>query len=309
MINDTKFNWRDYIKYNIDIQQERIRSENAATTHYNKYGYLENRVTFKGTETEKENHTQLSSDYTFVILRCVKKEKVSDLWINCYNSIRKFYPESKIVIIDNNSNYKYIKDIDLVNVELIQHNDNPAGEILPYFYFLKNKWSKYMIYFQDSMYLNRPLCADKLKIDKFRFFWHFYPGVHDHRVIIPGQIDNLKDNSEIHKLFKNKKKWFGSFGLSCVMSLEFLEFIEEKHHFTNLINYIKNRNDRKGLERILGLLCSLYSFEEVYNSYFGPICICPNFGWNTIDHYQDPKTEPVKEWEQLFSLSKVFVCR
>ena len=220
-MNDTKFNWRDYIKYNIDLQQERIRSENAAIIHYNQYGYLENRITYK--EKEKENHTQLSDDYTFVILRCVKKERVSDLWINCYNSIRNFYPNSKIVIIDNNSNYKYIKDIELINVDLIQHNDNPAGEILPFYYFLKYKWSKYMIYFQDSMFLNRPLCANKLKIDKFKFFWHFYPGVHDHRVIIPGQIDKLKDNSEIHKLFKNKKMvwklWFILYNVFTILRI------------------------------------------------------------------------------------------
>lgn len=305
----TKFNWRHYLLNNIDLQQARIRTEDGAIKHYKTYGYRENRKTYNEPEPYIDENHVLSDDYTFVILRCVKKQKFADLWINCYNSIRKFHPNNKIVIIDNNSTYKYIKKIELINVEIIQHNENPSGEILPFYYFLKHKWSKYIIYFQDSMFLNRPLCADKLDVENFKFFWHFYQGVHDRKKIIIPQLDKLTNNEELHKLLHNKKQWFGSFGLSCTMSLQFLEFIEEKHNFTNLVNYVNCREDRKGLERVLGLICSLYHFKDVYNSYFGPVCICPNFGRNTIDDYKKPKTEDVKKWEELFTLSKVFVCR
>lgn len=303
----TNFNWRDYLINNIDLQQARIRYEDYAIEHYKKYGYRENRKICNEPYIS-DNHV-LSDDYTFVILRCVRKEKFSELWINCYNSIRKFHPNNKIVIIDNNSNYKYIKNIQLENVELIQHNKQKCGEILPFYYFLKKKWSKYIIYFQDSMYLNRPLCADKLNVENFKFFWHFYQGVHDNKKVITHQINQLTNNEELHKLLKDRKNWFGSFGLSCTMSLQFLEFIEKKHNFTNLVNYTNCREDRKGLERVLGLLCSLYQFKDVYNSYFGPVCICPNFGKNEIEDYNEPKSEAVQEWEQLFCLSKVFVCR
>lgn len=303
----TNFNWRDYLINHIDLQHARISNEGRAEKHYKKHGYRENRKICN--EPYISNNHVLSEDYTFVILRCVKKERFSELWINCYNSIRKFHPKNKIVIIDNNSNYKYIKNIQLENVELIQHNKQKCGEILPFYYFLKKKWSKYIIYFQDSMFLNGPLCADKLNVENFKFFWHFYPGVHDNKKIILNQLDKLTDNEELHKLFKDRKKWFGSFGLSCTMSLQFLEFIEKKHNFTNLVNYANCREDRKGLERILGLLCSLYHLNDVYNSYFGPVCICPNFGKNTIQNYKDPKSDAVQEWEQLFCLSKVFVSR
>ena len=303
----TNFNWRHYLINHVDLQQARIRYEDYAIKHYKKYGYRENRKICNEPYIS-DNHV-LSDDYTFVILRCVRKEKFSELWINCYNSIRKFHPNNKIVIIDNNSNYKYIKNIQLENVELIQHNKQKCGEILPFYYFLKKKWSKYIIYFQDSMYLNRPLCADKLNVENFKFFWHFYQGVHDNKKVITHQINQLTNNEELHKLLKDRKNWFGSFGLSCTMSLQFLEFIEKKHNFTNLVNYTNCREDRKGLERVLGLLCSLYQFKDVYNSYFGPVCICPNFGKNEIEDYNEPKSEAVQEWEQLFCLSKVFVCR
>lgn len=309
-----KFNWRDYLNCNIDLQQNRNISKHnnneskaAAELHYETYGKKENRIAY--VEPYKIKNTVFSNDYTFVILRCVKRPNVSNLWIQCYQSIKKFHPNNKIVIIDNDSNYDLIKNITLENTEIIQHNENKSGEILPFYYFLKYKWSKYMIYFQDSMFLNDHLCSEKLNIETFKFFWHFNPGGHDNRSIINFQLSKLKNSDKIAELFKNKKKWFGSFGLSCTMNLEFLEFIENEHHFTNLVNYTNNRDDRKGLERVLGLLCSYYHFEDVYTSYFGIISICPNFGRNTIEDHQEPKSSHVKEWEKLFSVGKIFVCR
>ena len=304
--NTINFNWRDYINNHVDLQQHKIRTENGAKSHYKRHGNNESRIICN--EKYISKNTNLSDDYTFVILRCVKRQKYSFLWEQCYHSIRKFHPNNKIVIIDNNSNQNLIHKIELINCELIQHNSEPSGEILPYFYFLKHKWSKYMIYFQDSMFLNAPLCADKLNIEHFKFFWHFNPGVHDHKILIPYFIKFLKEPEKVNELFLNQKQWFGSFGLSCTMSLKFLEFIEEKHQFTNLVSHIKSRNDRKALERIFGLLCSLYHFGDVYNSYFGNVCTCPNFGKNTINDYKK-RTEHVKKWEELFTLSKIFVCR
>ena len=84
--------------------------------------------------------------------------------------------------------------------------------------------------------------------------------------------------------------------------------MEEKHHFTKLMSHIGSRDHRKALERIFGLLCSLYHFEDVHNSYFGNVCTCPNFGKNTIEDYKKG-TDHVNKWEELFSLSKIFVCR
>ena len=276
--------------------------------HFRAHGHRENRLF--NSPLHKTKKVYLSKDYTFVILRCVKNLSYSKFWIYCYESIRKFHPNNKIIIIDNGSNYRFIQNVELKNTTLIQYNKNNSGEILPFYYFLQHKWSKYIIYLHDSMYLNRPLCAEKLNVEHFRFFWHFYPGGHDNRRTINHQL-NLLDNSEpLEKLFikKNPQDWFGCFGLSCVMSLEFLEFIEEKHKFTNLVQHINNRNDRKGLERILGLLCSYYHLDAVSDSYFGPVCVCPNFGKNT---YQDHicKTENVKLWNKLFNIGKIFVSR
>ena len=59
-------------------------------------------------------------DLGFIILRCVKTEKSVDMWIHCYDCIRKYYPENKILIIDDNSDYKLIKNKKLYKTLIIQ---------------------------------------------------------------------------------------------------------------------------------------------------------------------------------------------
>lgn len=39
----------------------------------------------------------------FIILRHVTDEKINNYWNLCYRSIRKYYPENLIMIIDDNS--------------------------------------------------------------------------------------------------------------------------------------------------------------------------------------------------------------
>ena len=52
----------------------------------------------------------MNLDIGFIILRYVNSELTNKYWINCYNSIRKYYPENTILIIDDNSDYQYITD-------------------------------------------------------------------------------------------------------------------------------------------------------------------------------------------------------
>ena len=51
----------------------------------------------------------MSSDIGFIILRNVDTIDRNKYWIKCYNCIRKFYPENKILIIDDNSKSKLIR--------------------------------------------------------------------------------------------------------------------------------------------------------------------------------------------------------
>ena len=75
--------------------------------------------------------------YVFIILRHLRNIRDNDLWISSYNSIRRFY-RNKIIIIDDNSTVNTLNG-KLINTEVIKSEFPGAGEILPYYYFLKNK--------------------------------------------------------------------------------------------------------------------------------------------------------------------------
>jgi hypothetical protein len=117
--------------------------------------------------------TNNDKTYVFVILRHLRNIRDNDLWISSYNSIRKFYT-NKIVIIDDNSSINTV-DGKLVNAEVIRSEFNGAGEILPYYYFLKYKWADKMIFLHDSMFINRLFTQDELEGD-VKFHWHFEKG-------------------------------------------------------------------------------------------------------------------------------------
>ena len=61
-------------------------------------------------------------DFVFIMVRHINSEQTNNYWIECYNCIREFYPEIKIVIIDDNSDVKYINDFGMsfINVEFVQ---------------------------------------------------------------------------------------------------------------------------------------------------------------------------------------------
>ena len=76
--------------------------------------------------------------YGFIITRHVNSETTNKYWNQSIKLIRTFYRLIKIVIIDDNSNYKYMKaDFDYKNVEIIQSEYPGRGELLPYIYYLK----------------------------------------------------------------------------------------------------------------------------------------------------------------------------
>jgi hypothetical protein len=81
--------------------------------------------------------------FGFIITRHVNSEKTNKYWNHCVKCLRTFYPQKKIVIIDDNSNPSFLKaEFNYINVQVIQSEFNGRGELLPYYYFLKNKFFK-----------------------------------------------------------------------------------------------------------------------------------------------------------------------
>jgi hypothetical protein len=207
--------------------------------------------------------------YIFVILRHLRTTRDNDLWISSYNSIRKLYT-NKIIIIDDNSTINTV-DGKLNNTEIIKSDFNGAGEILPYYYFLKYKWADRMIFLHDSMFMNRSFRDIELEGD-IKFHWHFdNNGINDFRKI-SNFISMLTNNTELQAFATDTDvKWFGCFGATTICNLSTIEYLEQEYKiFSNLVLSIRTRKDREAFERVFGIV--LY-YEGIFDNEE-----CSNFG-------------------------------
>jgi len=206
--------------------------------------------------------------YVFVILRNIQKTNDNDLWLACYHSIRQFYT-NQIIIIDDNSSVNTVNG-KLVNTEIIQSEFNGAGEILPYYYFNKEKWADTMIFMHDSMVLHR-LFTDEELDHEVVFHWHFKE---TNEVVTKKTLSllaSITKSKEIEE-FAKSNTWIGAFGCSGIIDYTIVSMLEEKYKISKLVTVIRTRKQRELVERILGILLS---FEKKVVSNFGDILNYP----------------------------------
>ena len=206
--------------------------------------------------------------YVFVILRNIQKTSDNDLWLSAYQSIRQYYT-NQIVIIDDNSSLNTFNG-KLVNTEIIQSEYNGAGEILPYHYFLKEKWADTMIFLHDSMVIHRLFTDDELDHEVV-VHWHFNE---KDKAIVKKSVallSYLTKSTEIEEYALNGL-WNGVFGGASIIDLSVVEMLEEKYKITNLVNFIRTRKQRQLVERVLGMILS---YEKNVTSNFGDIMKYP----------------------------------
>lgn len=228
--------------------------------------------------TPAPNAIELRHDdksYVFVILRNIRMTRDNDLWMSSYQSIRKFYT-NKIVIIDDNSTINTVNG-KLVNTEIIQSEYNGAGEILPYYYFLTNKWADTMIFLHDSMFLHRPFTKNELD-GTVRFHWHFTNKTdtsNDRKV--KTYLSMLANNEPLLEFFDQPdNNWIGCFGGAAIIDLSVVSKMEELYSlFSILILYIRSRKDRETFERILGFVLFYEKMLDDLLSNFGNIVQYP----------------------------------
>ena len=203
--------------------------------------------------------------YVFVILRHLRTTRDNDLWITSYNKIRQFYT-NKIVIIDDNSSINTVNG-KLVNTEIIMSEWNGAGEVLPYYYFLKNKWADRMIFLHDSMFMHRPFSNTELD-GAVKFHWSFMNK--DLGGKFPTYLSLLKNHEELLECAKGLE-WKGCFGGASIIDLEIVQQLEETYAiFSTLASVIRTRKEREMFERILGI--------ALYQGHMVDDATCSNFG-------------------------------
>lgn len=193
-------------------------------------------------------------DSCFIFTRCVRSPEHNILWKRCYKSIRNFYPENKIIIIDDSSDKdmisEEIKESEDPNLIMIESEYRGRGEILPYYYFLKYKWAPSALILHDSTFLVSGL-EDQ---DGSKFLWDFDPYRWDDRERIIELACILDNWSELIKTYYSVGTWRGCFGAMMFISLEDLEMMDEKYKFPRLLGSILTRGDRCNWERLLSLM-------------------------------------------------------
>jgi hypothetical protein len=244
--------------------------------------------------------------YGFIITRHVNSELTNKYWNQCVKLIRTFYPLKKIVIIDDNSNYVFVKpDHDYINLDVIQSEYPKRGELLPYIYYLRYKWFDRAVILHDSVFIHKRIPFENIRCSVLPLWHHDYDKENLNTLLkICGKLKNnfhLKQKLQGEKInilgLNQKDKFDLCFGVMAYIKLNFLEMLETKYGISNLINVINNRTDRCGLERIMGLLFWQESPNLKYtHSLFGEIFKHHKaFGYNYDEYFNDLKNKRARE--------------
>jgi hypothetical protein len=241
------------------------------------------------------------------LTRHVNSELTNNYWNECIKCIRKFYPLKKIIVVDDNSTQEFVKAFYVYqNVEYVYSEFPQRGELLPYYYFLKNHYFDNAIIIHDSTFFKKRINFESFEFIKMCVLpiWHFTD------LEIPENINNslrlvscLQNNNHVIKMFQdiinsqerlglqiNKKKWYGCFGVQSFINYNFLKHLQDKYNLFNLLNYVKNRSDRCCLERIMGSLFYLeYPPIRKTPSLLGYIVKYMKFGYSYNEYVEDMK--------------------
>lgn len=218
----------------------------------------------------KDNYNgniEIDKKVGFIILRNVINQKTNMYWKLCYKSIRKYYPDNKIMIIDDNSNYNFVdKDFEkeITNTVIFKSEYPGRGELLPYYYYLLNNLFEIACILHDSVFINSYI---DFNIDKYKMLWSFNHEW-DNETKEKEILKNIKNDS-LHKFYENKNNWVGCFGCMTIITHDFVKKLNDDYDIINLLNFIVNRDTRMSFERIFA--CMLQNSSSEKNVYLGNI--------------------------------------
>jgi len=207
--------------------------------------------------TSNNNYSYDENDNTeeigFIILRHVNNEETNCYWQLCYKSIRNFYPNNKIVIIDDDSNNDYLKsNINLYKTKIIESEYPRRGELLPYYYYNKYNFFNIAVILHDSVVINRFI---NFNVNTYTMIWDIDHDCDDNE----NDVRIIKEfkNENLTNFYYNKLFWKGCFGSMTVIKHDFLSSINSIFNLNTLLPVILTRRDRSSFERILACLLQL----------------------------------------------------
>lgn len=185
----------------------------------------------------------------FIILRHVNNDSTNKYWIRCYHSIRKYYPENNILIIDDNSDYSFITEAELYNTTIINSEYHKRGEILPYYYYLQNKLFDIAVIIHDSVFINKYI---DFSVEKYKLIWDF---THDwDQIEDETKMIHLFNDVALTKFYENKQLWKGCFGGMSIITHDYLTFVNSNYDISKLLDCITCRYNRCSFERVIAVL-------------------------------------------------------
>ena len=278
-----------------DLVLKNINTDNETTA--NKETTADNETT---TTVEEDENIKNTNKLGFIILRNVNNTITNEYWKECFRCIRRFYPNNRILIIDDNSNKQFVTNEVLNNTMIIESEFPKRGEFLPYYYYLRTKFCEKVVIFHDSMYIKRYINFDGF-VNDYSFLIHFGVIHINDRECYPSQLKLLRAlNNQKLNIFYNKKEeglWNGCFGSTSVITYDFLKQVDDEFHLTQLIPVITKRVDRCAFERIIG--CML-QFKCKKPSLLGHINTNCQWGLN-FNNYKKNMYDPKKPIVKVFS--------
>lgn len=260
MRNYNTFDWKDYVNSYEDLKL--ISNKALAWKHWNRFGIREGRdAKFKEVNDKLIISKQFFEDnYTIYITRHMNSDITSRYWIHNYHCIRRIYSNVNIVVIDDNSDSRYLtNDNNFSDITFIYVNQDSMnnyigrGELLPFHAFYHDSPTKYAIFIHDSIFIHKPIHT-YIYEDDYIPLWSF-KSLNWYRHLYENTIDILskfKNGKELVKIYKNPNIWEGSFGCMCVVSKHYVDLLNTKFDLFKIgMENICNRDDRMVLERIL----------------------------------------------------------
>ena len=216
----------------------------------------------------------------FIILRHVNSKLSNKYWLYCYSSIRRFYPENHVLIIDDNSNYDFVTDVKLYKGTVINSEYPKRGELLPYYYYLHNKFFDFAVIIHDSVFINKYI---DFSVDKYKMLWCF--GNNWDQIEDETRMINIFNDLELKTFYENKHLWKGCFGGMSIITFDFLKCVNEKYDLSKLLDRVTNRYNRMCFERVIAcLLQKEHKTESLFGNIHEYITWAINF--NDIENYR-----------------------
>lgn len=242
----------------------------------------------------------------FIILRHVNSNQTNKYWQECYRCIRNIYPNNKIVIIDDNSNPDFLTDIQLINTIVVESEFKQRGELLPYYYYVHNKWFDNAIIIHDSVFIKADVISKYIMMNvQYKMLWHFSDHRWDNDANICSLIHSLNNHDNLLEFYYGKK-WNGCFGGMSLINHDFLTHLNNKYEFSNLLSQITTRENRCSFERVIACM---FQFEnkEMEIGILGCIHTYCNWGYS-FDEYTNQNNNSDKSIDK-YPIIKVWTGR